>query len=94
MKRKVERLSTPVDRPMIEIETVRTNEKEYHALFAAVLRDPSPISAERARELKSPISGSYNVRAFTAFKGDTKDPNRPYNKIVKSILNDRYRQTL
>ena len=77
---------------MLEIETVRPNMKEHHELFAAVMRDPSPISPERAQELKSPISGSYSARNFTkpVYK-NPKDASRPYNKIVKSILNERYK---
>lgn len=92
MKKKVDRLSTPVKRPMVEIDTVRPNMKEHHELFAAVLRDKSPITPERARELKSPISGSFNGANLARFltKNVVKDPKRPYNKIVKSILNERY----
>lgn len=45
---------------MVEVETVRPNCKEHHDHFAAVLRDPNPISPERARELKSARTGSYS----------------------------------
>ena len=63
MRKRVERLSTPIDRPMVEVEVVRPNDKEHHEHFAAVLRDPSPISPERARELKSVHSGSFSARS-------------------------------
>ena len=62
-KKRVQRLATPVDRPMVEAEVVRPNQKEHHEHFAAVLRDPSPISPERARELKSVHSGSFSARS-------------------------------
>jgi len=45
---------------MVEGETVRPNKKENHEHFAAVLRDPSPISPDRARELKSSLTGSFS----------------------------------
>ena len=59
----MQRLATPLDRPMVETEVVRPNPKENHDHFAAVLRDPSPISPERARELKSVHSGSFSARS-------------------------------
>ena len=60
MQRKVEHLSTPIERPMVEAEIVRPSQREHHNFFAAVLRDPSPISPGRAREMKSTRTGSYS----------------------------------
>ena len=51
---------------MVEAETVRPSQLEHHNFFAAVLRDPSPISPGRAREMKSTHTGSYSGRITTS----------------------------
>ena len=61
------KLSVPMDRTSV-YRGVRPNDKEYHDLFAAVLRDPSPISPERAHQHKrgnsrqSRTSGAVSAR--------------------------------
>ena len=65
--KKVDKLSVPLDRPSVE-RGVAPNDKEHHNLFAAFLRDPSPISPDRALEHKrgnsrqSRTSGAFSAR--------------------------------
>ena len=54
------RLAQPLDRPEIE-RGVPGNDKEHHELFLKVLRDPSPISPERALELRRSKSRSREI---------------------------------
>ena len=57
LAKKDEWRSIPQARPMVE-RGIAPNNKEQHQLFASVLRDPSPISPERAVQLKSKRGGS------------------------------------
>lgn len=67
MQKKIERLAVPNEKPMVERD-VPANETEHHELFANFLRDPSPISPERAKVLRrgaSRNSGAVSARLST-----------------------------
>lgn len=95
----MERLSTSIDRPMVEVETVRPTNREHHEIFAATLRDPTPLTPERARALKSTRTGSYSRADSVRMKRElqntdsTKSPIAGGKEPPKTILNMRYLKT-
>ena len=50
--KKVSKLAVPIDHPTVD-RGVPPSNKEQESLFKAVLRDPSPISPERAKDLRT-----------------------------------------
>ena len=59
VEKSVTRLAVPTEHIAVE-RGVPNNDTEYNHLFQALLRDPSPISPERAKDYKRQRSASRN----------------------------------
>lgn len=70
---------------------------ENHGLFAAVLRDPTPVTPDRARYLKSAQTGSFSradsARMQREQKEKAKSPIDEKKRPANTILNMRYLKT-
>ena len=91
MERKVSRLAQPSDRQEIERD-VPPNNKEHHEMFLKVLRDPSPISPERALELRRSKSRSREMARTNASFVSSNMQSTIGNSISNNKMITRYQR--